>query len=352
MKKLLTTKIFWTLVSCILSFFLFGCLSNILKLSYWEPDKADTLGIYQFQNSPEQPDIVIVGSSRARFGLLPEPMAQEVMATTDTDVDIFNLGQDTGGMRISYAILKNVLRGEKRPRLVLLEIRVWDLNSNSSGVNNAYFKYYANQRDILRSLDKSIFFGGLGPRAQGFLRSISNLLWLAQKNPWQAQYQEKLDLLQENSGAELRYVGSSIAEMSEKKRKRFTSLRFHMLEDLMERFQIKGPAEHAFKDFIALCRRRNIKLILLTMPLHPDDPELNYYRAEHLEFIEYVSEICAREDIRFLNLQEEGPPLGDEHFGDYDHLNVTGAEIVSTYVSKRILVPEVTRWSSPGEKSP
>jgi hypothetical protein len=350
MKRILSKKILWTVVFCFFSFFLFDLLEGLLGLSYWKPDKEDTLVIYEFQRGSERPDIVIMGSSRIRFGILPTCMAGALSNTPEEIPDIFNLGQDSGGMRISHTILRDVLQGEKCPKLLLLDVKVWGLNSNSSGVNNAYFRYYASQWDIVRSLDISVFSGEFGPRAQGFVRSISNLLWLIRRNPWQASYQERLARLRENKGAEFRYAESSLAGMTKKERGRFMGLRFFMLKDLMEDFQISGPAQEAFEDVIVLCRKRNIKLILLAMPLHPDDPEINHYQDEYSVFMTYVTETCNRENIPFYDLQEDGPALSDEHFGDYDHMNTEGAEIVSTYVAENILRPEMRHVNSLGRE--
>ena len=104
-------------------------------------------------------------------------------------------------------------------------------------------------------------------------------------------------------------------------------------------YEIEGVADKAFRQFIRICDKRQIRLIVLNMPVHVEFME-TYSKDEYSDFIKYMTTICEKEGIDFFNLQEcDG--LDYSHFKDPIHLNRKGAELISRYIAKEILLPEM-----------
>ena len=314
---------------------LFGLISRIGGLSFWQPDNTTVLSIYAFQHSSQSADIVLLGSSRVMRGLSPLVMEREIFRRTGKRLCIFNLGQSAGFIRISYVILRDVLKGDKTPKFIVLGVDTRGLNSNND-LDQHYFKYYATQSDILGLLIRSKFVGKDDPRLQGFLRSTSNLMWLAGKNPFQAEFQEELASLTASKGFIPR-VGMSLVGMKDKAKKgRIRKAKRRLLAN----YAIGAENDRAFRLFMSLCKKRGVGLLVLNMPVHADFMSA-YDDNQYEKFLKYVNDICARHNVRFVNLQDESLPLNDGDFADYDHLCINGAEKVSKYLVDEVMSAEI-----------
>ena len=335
MRRFLSKKFFWTITSVFLYIFLFSLVSRIFGLSFWQPDNTSVFSIYAFQHSAETADIVLLGSSRVMRGLSPLVMGKEIFRRTGRRQCIFNLGQSAGFIRISYVILRDVLKGKRTPKLIVLGVDTRGLNSNND-LGHHYFKYYASQLDILGFLIEADFFGREDPRLQGTLRNASSLLWLVGRNPFQSKYREQLASLTESKGFVPR-DGKGLVHMNENERRRRID---HVRERLLADYAIEEENDRAFRLFISLCKKRGIRLIVVNMPVHPDFMRA-YDDNQYETFLKYVDGICAQHGIRFVNLQNEPIPLDDGDFGNYDHLSTEGAEKVSTYLAGEALFEEI-----------
>lgn len=336
MKRIFANKFFWTVTSCLLYFFLFSLLSRLLGLSFWQPDNESTLNLYAFQHSLERPDVVVMGSSRAYAGLSPSIIERQVFQKTGKRIRAFSIAQRGGAIRTDRVIIRDVLKGKKRPGLILLGVDTRGFNSNNHIQDEIYFKYYATQRDIL-SEDGSITLAELGWRAQGFIRDTSNLLRLVESSPWQSDHKEQLALLTKHHGAIP--VERSVADLDGEELALMKSRLFSVRGEELKRYEIEGVADHAFKSIISLCDERNIKLVVVNMPVHPEFMDI-YRNDERSRFLEYIVPACEHAHVEFANLQEE-VALDDTEFWDLGHVNKYGAEIIGRYITEELLLPEM-----------
>jgi hypothetical protein len=342
-KTILQDRFFWTLLFCVVYLVGFSQVSRRLGLAFWQPANPFLHNLYVFEHRPERADIVFLGSSRGQTGILPSVIEEEVFRETGTTTRVFNLSQAGGGIRSEHLVLRDVLKDEKRPSILILEVHSLGFSSNSPLINNIYFKYFATQADILRSYDTSVSVCGIGPRAQGFIRDASNLLWMVAKNPWQPDARAQLARIESHKGAIPFPVEKDPNRMTPEERElaqqiKETNLRHVQWLAKEVPYEIEGVADRAFRDIISVCRGRGIHLIILCLPVRLDVMTKPEYR-EYQKFLPYITNVCGEEHIRFFNLQEENIALTPEDFWDRTHVNKVGAAVLSRYIAREIILP-------------
>ena len=349
MKNPLSNKLLATSIFCLLILIALGLLSRRLGLTFWQPANPFLHNLYVFQHMPETPEIVFVGTSKGQAGILPVVIEKEILLKTGEDHDVFNLTQAGAGIRANHLVLRDILKGDKTPKLLILEVHDLGFNSNSPLINNIYFQYFASQRDILLSFDRSIFVSGVSPRAQGFIRDAANLFWLVTNNPWQSQSREHLEEIASNGGAIPFPVETDKSKMTPEelaltKKIEKANMRHVKWLGKQVKYEIEGVADRRFRDLIALCKERNIPLIIIHLPVQLELFDDFKYR-NHLIFIEYVTRVCEQEGIKFIDLQNRNIAVGKDGFWDRIHLNEVGATTVSKYLAGKVVVPELEALS-------
>jgi hypothetical protein len=344
-KTLLVNKFLGTLIWCLLCLVASSSLSHALGLSFWQPDNPFLLNLYFFQNASEHPDVVFLGSSRARFGIKPEIVEDEVFRQTGRRIRSFNLAQLWGGVRTNHLVIRDILTGDRRPDLIVLELFPMALDSNSALANNVFYQYFAGQRDIVFSRDRSLFLGPVGPRAQGFVRDASNLLWLLTENPLQSQYREHMVTIAGRQGFLPLPVQNETEQMSrsdQERMDRMQKMNISYIAWVAEQasYSIEGIADRTFRDIISLCNERGIRLVVVNMPIHPAKLKVFHYE-QYLRCIDYLTYTCRDAKIRFVNLQDSDIPLDENDFWDRTHLNRIGAGTVSEHIGRNVVAPEV-----------
>lgn len=283
--------------------------------------------------------MLVMGSSTVALGISVNILEDKVLEATGDPITVSNVGQFGGNMLMCNSILKDILKWKGRSiKTVVLGV---DINRfNPKGFKKVvYFECYADQREILLSLDELLVSGNFEAMVQGFLRDTSNLLWCIAKSPFQFEGHEMLERLEKSREDNL--LGRDVVDMNNLERRREIRDWNESLED----YTISEDADQGFKDFISLCGKHNISLSVVNMPIHGDLINDDTEQAYQI-FIEYISSVCESRGIEFFNLQEEINTLDDTHFFNLSHLNGRGIAIASQYVSDRILLPDMLPQTS------
>lgn len=93
-----------------------------------------------------------------------------------------------------------------------------------------------------------------------------------------------------------------------------------------------------FKRIVKLCTTRGIQLVIINTPLHPDYknqiPE-NFL----LKYTQVLSQLLKTfPEVQYLDYSELKMPIS--YYGDADHVNYYGAEIVSAKIRRQLLMQE------------
>jgi hypothetical protein len=89
-----------------------------------------------------------------------------------------------------------------------------------------------------------------------------------------------------------------------------------------------------FHKLIALCKSKNLEIIVLTLPM--TDAFMNSYKAQYdlqgFETKRHETQLQYPE-LQFMDLRGE---LSAQHFSDSDHLNLSGAQVADNYIRKKL----------------
>lgn len=310
-------------------------------MSFWQPSNESTLNIYAFQHLARKADVIFLGSSRIRYGISSMVVEREFFRQTGHEINVFNLGQWAGCIRTSYVVLRNVLKEEKRPKVVILEVADFGFEANNADLEDIYLKYYATPSDIIFSSHGLFAQGKLGPSTHGLLRDAVNLFRLPLRNPWQEKYREKLELLRTRGGSDVLFEELNLSNVEKALRDSIEDRRARYTIADAKKYKIAEDCQDAFGRFISLCHSRGIGLALIIMPLHANSYE-NPTDGETSTFEKYIARICQREGIEFLRLRDEIALDDDMYWGDYTHLSDRGAELASVCIAQRILIPKAS----------
>src|SRR5262249_34393169 len=124
-----------------------------------------------------RPDVLLMGSSRILFGLHPEILQREIAASTGQTLEVQNLGFLGGGIDLNYLVLKNVIRDDKKPSLIvygLVEAELLDFVTDAGRVRWQSTVERQNYSALVQRWDDMERYGGktLEDRARFVLQRL------------------------------------------------------------------------------------------------------------------------------------------------------------------------------------
>lgn len=90
-----------------------------------------------------------------------------------------------------------------------------------------------------------------------------------------------------------------------------------------------------FHKLIALCKSKNLEIIILTLPM--TDAFMNSYKTQYDPqwFEKKRNEIQLQyPELQFMDLRGK---LSAQHFNDSDHLNLSGAQVADDYIRQKLI---------------
>lgn len=105
-------------------------------------------------------------------------------------------------------------------------------------------------------------------------------------------------------------------------------------------FDISGSQFDAFANVVDFCRRNNIKLLMVNMPLHNTYLDAIRLRYE-TTFNRRMEELSFREGFTYLDISQSIPTQA-EFFSDPSHLNQKGAILIAQMLAQN---PKI-RWQA------
>ena len=296
--------------------------------------------IVDYYDAP-RPDILFMGSSRAGWGFDPDVAVQEIARSTGIHLHALNLGISGSMINMNYLILKNIIRDNKKPRIIVYGLSELELASvlPNTAWNLPYFSL------LLRPDDFPLFSGNsFGDKVNFLLNTFVPLYrdhelirnGLSIKfNPDDAGYPYR----------NAKFLASGYTVWSPPHghgpAALFTEERSALRADLRN-VQFGGPHLARLRDFLQLAHRRGISVVLATVPvsagllhLWPSRQDINAY--------EQVVRSTAREyRVPLLDLYTNpGNLVPQSDFYDLQHLNKTGAALTTRVLTHRYLVPMI-----------
>lgn len=251
----------------------------------------------------EQPEIVILGSSRSCFGINPRTLSDALGKSPDACVNASIISGDPALALKLYQRNESVLG---QARLVVLVVDEWHLNSGDDGmfeasVNELRRSLYTCRMNLLAELE-------LGPRPTfDVMVDEDRQMWLPPKE----------DRHVELTAEQYRPV----------------------IDSYYRSFRIRRTNLDAVRRLTTLVRDSGGKLVLMQMPNRPE------YHAEviRLQGDAYRQQLAAWSglaeelDVPFVNLDDPTPcGLTSESFRDGMHLRPSSAKVFASHLAQLI----------------
>ncbi len=320
---------------------------------------------WQITNKQRSPEVLIVGSSRALRGIDPSILEKTLISKGYKDINVFNLGIDGATAKVVNLQITQILSRPQLPRLIIWAdgLRAFnsgrtDLTYDEIAASTGYKQLQETLKNNgsnpeLTSTNNTSDAKALNPVTQ----AINTLFATSTKRPEiRASVVKSFDRnthMLSNSEALLASTMPSTATALDSKgfvafdvtfEPNIYFQKFPQVPgdyDLDYRnFEPSGAQFDAFANVVDFCRRNNIELLVVNMPLHATylDGIRTRYEAT---FNRRMEELALREGFTYLDISQAIQNKA-ELFSDPSHLNKQGAIAVAKMLAQN---PKI-RWQS------
>jgi hypothetical protein len=289
-----------------------------------------------------RPDVVFMGTSRALSGFNPAVAEAEIERLTGRRVNTRNMALTGGVVEIQYLILKNIIRDDKKPAVIVYGLGELDITPQQ----RSPLEYLPYTNRLLRpddywrfsgeTLDSKIDFWV--DRAFPLYRDrqlIVNSLNIAfnPADPAHKFYAPGPDHRDPAPDGFIPGSGNTRAPAAqlEQNRAEYTPI--------LSNYQLDYQRLQLFHELITLAERRGIAVVLVNMPV--DAPFRRLWESEErMDQYQAAVEVLANDHrVPLLDLYRGTDGFPADGFWDWHHLNETGAEAVTRLVSEQYLAP-------------
>ncbi|ELS33531.1 MULTISPECIES: D-alanyl-lipoteichoic acid biosynthesis protein DltD [Pseudanabaena] len=312
---------------------------------------------WQTTNKRRSPDILIVGSSRALRGIEPNVLEKALINRGFKDISVFNLGIDGATAKVVNLQITQILARPQLPRAIVWADGLRAFNSSRSDIT--YDEITASSG--YKQLQESLKANGLNSEPLSnqnvaiakSLNPISQSLdalftTLPKRQEIRTSLVKKFDRnthMLSNSEALIASTLPSTATALDSKG--FVAFdvtfdpntyfqKFPQVPgdyDLDYRnFDTTGSQFEAFANVVDFCRRNDIELIVVNMPLHATYLD-NIRTRYEATFNERMQELALRESFTYLDLSHQIQNQA-ELFSDPSHLNQKGAITIAKLLAQ------------------
>ncbi len=319
---------------------------------------------WQTSNKQRSPDVLIVGSSRALRGIEPSTLEKSLINKGFKNINVFNLGIDGATAKVVNLQITQILTRPQLPRIIIWADGLRAFNSSRSDITYDEITASAGYKQLQETLKNN----GINPDpvTQNVIASKSpnpiaqsfDLLFttLGKRQEIRTSLVKKFDrnthLLSNSEALIAATMPSTVTALDSKGFVAFDVTfnpntyfqKFPQVPgdyDLDYRnFEPNGAQFDAFANVVDFCRRNNIELVLVNMPLHATylDQIRTRYEAT---FSSRVQELALREGFTYLDLSQQLQNQA-ELFSDPSHLNKQGAIAIAQLLAQN---PKI-RWQA------
>lgn len=311
-------------------------LARAFGLQHWAMAE-DERKLTVLERSGGRPEVLLLGSSRVKFGLMATEIERRLSAELGRPVPVFNAAQASSGVVEASWILDEVAGTLGCPRAVVVDVNVEGLNAASGRLAQGLRGLLPPERwlAVLPHLtDQERIEAALAGLATGY----GHLLYALQRPPGSASARREAGQILECRGSVYGPAGTvcrpnkeaTLAELPPihlRRQLRWYRIRLRNLHRL-DRFRLGGLPEQGLERLAELCRSCASELVLVSLPtLYPWE-EWGYGEA-----------VAAAEDRAATFARRQGAPYldaialaGEPTLRDYHdpgHLSRRGAQRVS-----------------------
>lgn len=315
---------------------------------------------WQITNKRRSPDVLIVGSSRALRGIEPNILEKALINKGYKGASVFNLGIDGATAKVVDLQITQILSQPQLPRMIIWADGLRAFNGSRSDITYDEITASTGYKQ-LQTTQKN---NGIIPDAQS--PNIAN----PPANPiakaldlvfaTSAKRQEVRTAVVKNFDRNTHLLSNSEALIAATMPSTATALdskgfvAFDVTFDPntyfqkypqvpgdydldYRNFETSGSQFDAFANVVDFCRRNNIELLMVNMPLHNTYLDAIRLRYE-ATFNRRMEELALREGFTYLDISQSIPTQA-ELFSDPSHLNQKGAIAIAQMLAQNPKIP-------------
>ncbi|MBD2188873.1 D-alanyl-lipoteichoic acid biosynthesis protein DltD [Pseudanabaena mucicola] len=315
---------------------------------------------WQTNNKKQPPDVLIVGSSRALRGIEPQTLETALNQKGYQNISVFNFGIDGATAKVVNVQLTEILSRPQLPKMIIWADGLRAFNSSRNDITYDEITTsvgYKQLQESLKNNNQPIPTKAIAtesPSTDLITQSFSSLLTsLSHRQEVRTALVKKFDRnTQMLSNSEALVAATMPSTVTALDIKGFVAFdvtfdpntyfqKFPQVPgdyDLDYRnFEASGNQFDAFSNVIEFCRRNNITLLVVNMPLHRsylDSIRTNYEAI----FNSKMKELALREGFTYLDLSQTIQNQA-ELFSDPSHLNQKGAVAIAKLIAQNPKIP-------------
>ncbi len=320
---------------------------------------------WQTTNKQRSPEILIVGSSRALRGIEPSTLEKTLLSKGYKGISVFNLGIDGATAKVVNLQITQILSRPQLPKMIIWADGLRAFNSSRSDLTYDEITASTGYKQLQESLKNK----GVNPETLSTNNSTSLKLSspIAQaiaivfttstkhqevRNSIVKSFDHATNVLSNSQSLIAATMPSTAIALDSKGFVAFDVTfdpktyfqKFPQVPgdyDLDYRsFDTNGSQFEAFANVVDFCRRNNIELLVVNMPLHTTYLDVIRTRYE-ATFNQRMEELAQREGFTYLNISQVLQNQA-ELFSDPSHLNKQGAIAISQLLAQN----QKIRWQS------
>lgn len=280
------------------------------------------------------PDVLIVGSSRAREAIDLPKFRQQLRETTGKKFSVASYAVSGGRAYVIDAITQRVLREKHLPKIILFGGAERDLSIDPSMYDQASLYWNLHDWKLAWQQRGGEVLGDLPVVIRNYLGNIYTTLGRREQLRLAASHWLKHD-----SGSPGPIAGElTIWQINNSRR----SIAKFPPGDVSgyARSVARPPFPNAdmlgaVDRLAAACAQKHVRLIIFQVPI-PRVLAANLPRGTETKYADAVRQICEKRGATFIVASELSPGLSDRSFRDTSHLNITGADAVGETLLKKL----------------
>lgn len=324
-------------------------------------DKLTLLDWY-VTNQGRSPDAIIVGSSRALRGIEPRTLEKVLAAKGYKNINVFNLGIDGATAKVVNLQITQILSRPQLPRMIIWADGLRAFNSKRNDITydeiTASIGYKRLQESLKNGDGNSAIASEPNSKITNPLANVISNVFITNAKRQEIRtsvvksFDRNTNLFSNGDSLVAATRPTAVTAIDPKGFVAFDLVfdpdtyfqKYPQVPgdyDLDYRdFETSGAQFDAFANVVDFCRRNNIELLLVNMPLHStylDSIRINFESI----FNQRMQELSLREGFTYIDLSQSIPDRA-ELFSDPSHLNKQGAIAIAQMLGQSTKI----RWQS------
>jgi hypothetical protein len=294
----------------------------------------EKVGIYMNMRPSELPDVLFMGSSRPCLGFSPST-AETILHQHGMPLRVMNLSIVASTFDLNVLVLKNVILPRQTPRMIIYGVSEFDiLGLGESDGHYDSIKRLPYTHSLARWDDWKTVAG----------TKVKNLFpfFVGQLFPLFRDRQLVFDSFDVLSG---RYpsnlllpAGRDFVPRTNARDPKETWQEDVGYRKILPGYNLKISWSRDMHALASICRKNDIKLVLVHMPVNQQFQKYWKNAARLREYEKVMSDVVAFEGLPFIDYYSACPAvIPESDFWDTGHLQLRGAEHLTTLVMNELL---------------